>query len=1066
MAIKFIKKTFIYILVLLFFKCSNNENSNTYIHSSKTKFNYQDPTKTRFNKNKLIPKFKCKPNISFKTSYTLLSIFALLGNVVSGKRNLHSIEKNSFREYSSLNDISISNMLQTNNSGIFLSGSSFPSTNSSLLGLKLDSNYDFEWDISIKGTSNFKAFSSVQINNDKYIIVGQKDTTESDTDIIFSMLDSTGNEISTYSFGAFTDDYASAIIKTNDDGAQITGLIFNDIFSLKINPDSSLASLMVLEYPNFQSGECLLETMQNKNIVITGKDEDPNELISNGIHITKMDLNTIIWQKIYRRDDLNKPFFITETKDLGYLLIGSLNDEVDNMGSWVIKTDYMGRKLWANTYNVYVPQHISYAIELDNEDLIFIGATRVLNEDTTDILLFGTDKMGDLKWSKTLNYYSEYVGKKLVNLESGNILLSADSTSKTFIASIYTDGSPAVGCVNENQLDIVASSINNTLTEYNRTGINVIRIPTNHVNTIHVETSRNIFNINEECTFSPSISPTNYPTNPPTLLPTLFPTLPPTFIPTSIPTTSPTLFPTPLPTLYPSYNPTLIPTLFTSSDPSFKSTTSPTFIPSTTPTNYPLTSSTNYSLINSTHYPLTSSTNYSLINSTHYPLTSSTDYSLTNSTHYPLTSSTDNPLTSSTNNSYSPVQDHNKTFNNSESTSSDTDSASGQNKNETDIFLSIKPYLTILSIIFLLLIAMLVIFCVCLKRNNIKEKPVPINLYQEDSIDRAVRNQEENENNQIIKEEKSQRQLINQQQYLWAQAKQNLKQNSGHALINKSVDDQDFLWHNNYNPSNGNIQLEMQRILGRSHNIQNDIGNKQNNMDNEIRSLKQKEKKIKQYQNRRNSEIEIEISFNEEYMSDNDSNNGSVLEDDFDIENFMSSSASNLLNNFPQKQSITNINSKKNKRSSVLANNSMLNSIAEEDSDDTNDLNNSYKTYLDQYNNLNLSNRASLSNSISLINNNHSRQESDILYDDDDEKEQLYETDDIRSEFLDYNTDDNNSKNKPLLPSYHPQYTIQNSPLNINDISTPNNNKIALPANMSTNNHFNTNIEEEGEETP
>jgi len=292
---------------------------------------------------------------------------------------------------------------------------------------------------------------------------------------------------------------------------------------MKFDSNGNRLKVAVLGGSRYEGGYKINETSDGNYIVCgyaSSKDGDlfrPGvpDILAQDAWILKLDKNlNIIWQKTYGGSDFDKALHVTETKDGGFIFLGTtrssdgdiddreFNDSIDDADKedvWLVKLDYLVNLKWQKTFGGSKREYggtnylFSGIIELENGDFVIAATTESNDEDIknfyglNDCWLFRVNNNGKLVWQKTIggsNY--EYSGE-LLQIDKNSYFLLGNSNSndgfainrkKTlssgFIAKIYD-----VYTSIENSDEVKSIITFNTITNNIILNLNNLKQPTN-----------------------------------------------------------------------------------------------------------------------------------------------------------------------------------------------------------------------------------------------------------------------------------------------------------------------------------------------------------------------------------------------------------------------------------------------------------------------------------------------------------------------------------------------------------------------------------------------------------
>lgn len=117
--------------------------------------------------------------------------------------------------------------------------------------------------------------------------------------------------------------------------------------------------------------------------------------------ISSMGNLSIEWQKTYGGEGWDSINHIIQTKDGGFLLVGSTSSYGGNGNGWLIKIDASGDVEWNKTY----AGSTSSAVETDDGGYAVVGE---ISDGGQDILFFKTDSGGNVEVNKTFSGAEAY----------------------------------------------------------------------------------------------------------------------------------------------------------------------------------------------------------------------------------------------------------------------------------------------------------------------------------------------------------------------------------------------------------------------------------------------------------------------------------------------------------------------------------------------------------------------------------------------------------------------------------------------------------------------------------
>ncbi len=129
----------------------------------------------------------------------------------------------------------------------------------------------------------------------------------------------------------------------------------------------------------------------------------PSEFGRYDVLLIKMDtIGNIKWSKIYGGENLDIAHLVQNTKDKGYILVGCTESfGAGNKDILLIKIDGNGNIEWAKTYGGKKDEEGYFIQQTSDNGYIIVGYTTSFGAGASDILLIRIDFNGNIKWAKT-----------------------------------------------------------------------------------------------------------------------------------------------------------------------------------------------------------------------------------------------------------------------------------------------------------------------------------------------------------------------------------------------------------------------------------------------------------------------------------------------------------------------------------------------------------------------------------------------------------------------------------------------------------------------------------------
>lgn len=261
------------------------------------------------------------------------------------------------------------------------------------------------------------------------------------------------------SFGGSNQDSANYVIQTTDGGYIFTGSSNSnngdvsgnhgdfDIWVGKISPSGSLEWQKSLGGGGTEWSRNIQQTQDGGYIIAGRSNMNGGDVTGNhgnyDFWVVKLNANGIIqWQKSLGGSSHDDAFFVIETSDNGFIIVGSsLSIDGDVTAShaqdnvWVVKTNAVGIIEWQKTYggsNNEIAKHIE---PTSDGGYILTGYSDSNDGDLTfnngglDVWVFKIDSIGNIIWQKSYGGSENEVGECIKQTSDGGYVFVGSTLS-------------------------------------------------------------------------------------------------------------------------------------------------------------------------------------------------------------------------------------------------------------------------------------------------------------------------------------------------------------------------------------------------------------------------------------------------------------------------------------------------------------------------------------------------------------------------------------------------------------------------------------------------------------
>ncbi len=294
-------------------------------------------------------------------------------------------------------------------------------TDSDFWALKLTKEGTISWSKTYGGSDDERAEKIITTKDGGYILVGYNRSSDGDVtvneglqDYWIIKIDASGTLQWQKSFGFPGIDRAFSVIQTSDDGFFVTGF-FDVSLSNGGGNDGPVAGKNTQKHGVGEFWGIKLNAAGDKE-----------------------------WRRYFGGSDNDRSYDVIQTKDNGYLMIGSTEspsgdfDISINNGAydyWVVKIDSTGNKVWEKTYGG-LEIDIAYGIAaVGDGTYIIVGDSRSSDGDVTnakgnaDLWIIKINDSGNLLWEKTYGGAKFDTGRGIHKTQDGYYLITGNSRS-------------------------------------------------------------------------------------------------------------------------------------------------------------------------------------------------------------------------------------------------------------------------------------------------------------------------------------------------------------------------------------------------------------------------------------------------------------------------------------------------------------------------------------------------------------------------------------------------------------------------------------------------------------
>jgi hypothetical protein len=284
--------------------------------------------------------------------------------------------------------------------------------------IKTDGNGNKIWDRTFGGPDFEWGGQSVQQTTDKgYIIVGITNSFGAGGyDVWLIKTNSIGKEIWNKTFGGRDLDCGFSVQQTTDGGYIIAGQTQSfgagdwDFWLIKTDDNGNKIWDRTFGGADSDEGHSVLQTTDGGYIIVGSTWSFSNGGFVYDVWMIKTDGNgNEIWNKTFGGTGSDEGWCIQQTTDGGYVIAGSSGTLGGNMKFWLIKTNSNGVEIWNKKFGG-PDNYLSYFVQQTSDGgYIIIGEKHPTWDINGDVWLVKTDGNGTKEWERTFGgpYWDE-----------------------------------------------------------------------------------------------------------------------------------------------------------------------------------------------------------------------------------------------------------------------------------------------------------------------------------------------------------------------------------------------------------------------------------------------------------------------------------------------------------------------------------------------------------------------------------------------------------------------------------------------------------------------------------
>jgi predicted secreted protein len=305
---------------------------------------------------------------------------------------------------------------------------------SSFIGSGSSAKLTLEFSRTFGGPKSDVAYRVIQTSDGGYALAGQTSSYGAGlTDAWLVKADSVGNMEWNKTFGGPSDDTASCIIQTADSGFILAGLTASfgaggsDFWLLKTDSQGNMQWNKTFGGAKNDLATYIAQTSDG-GFALVGWEESFGAG-GEDIWLIKTNANgDAQWNKTYGGSLNEEAYFVAQTGDGGYALVGDTASASSTEDALIIKTDPDGNLMWNKTYGEAGIDAMQLLVQIGN-GYVLGGWTSSFGAGSTDAWLMETDHEGNALWNVTFGGQFDDAAYCMVKADDGGFALAGSTRS-------------------------------------------------------------------------------------------------------------------------------------------------------------------------------------------------------------------------------------------------------------------------------------------------------------------------------------------------------------------------------------------------------------------------------------------------------------------------------------------------------------------------------------------------------------------------------------------------------------------------------------------------------------
>jgi hypothetical protein len=260
-------------------------------------------------------------------------------------------------------------------------------------------------------------------------------------------------------YGRGVNDKAHSIQQTNDGGYIVTGVIYGDVYVIKLDEKGN----KIWEKTFGGKGDDGAYSIQQTNdggYIVAGETTSFGAG-NNDVYIIKLDENgNKVWEKTFGGIENDEALSVQQTNDGGYIVAGrTISFGAGEYDVYIIKLDENGNKIWEKTFGGK-GDDVAFSIQQTKDGgYIVAGYTNSFGEGGDDVYIIKLDENGNKVWEKNHNKdYSDGSYSIKQTIDGGYIVAVLTWSFREGVGNVYIKKLDANGNLTYSVKNLIYSS--------------------------------------------------------------------------------------------------------------------------------------------------------------------------------------------------------------------------------------------------------------------------------------------------------------------------------------------------------------------------------------------------------------------------------------------------------------------------------------------------------------------------------------------------------------------------------------------------------------------------------